>query len=266
MDISLLEELRNQNKLSEFFSYKNDREFIPHPDEEEMIKDLQKINKSLGMKEGIIIGCFDYRDMSLPFFTENIEELSGYSADFLRTNGLAGVISALHPDDAKEHVAFNNIFLKAFQQASISEKRTFELSYTLRWIHKTTKNEIWFFTKAKPYLIDENGNFIFDLHIGLHITNNEHLKGYDWSYSYITEDGSKITHEKDKKPVPEISLSKKEKEVALLLLDGLTSQEIANRMFISKNTVFTHRKKILKKLGAKNSNDLMKILISNKLK
>jgi DNA-binding CsgD family transcriptional regulator len=266
MDVSLLDELRNQNKLSEFFSYKNDREFIPHPDEKELLKDLEKISLSLGMKEGIIIGCFDYRDMSLPFFTENIEEISGHSADFLRANGLAGVISALHPGDAKEHVAFNNRFLEAFQNASIVEKKTFELSYTLRWLHKITKKEIWFFTKAKPYLIDINGNFIFDLHIGLHITNNEHLIGYDWSYSYIKENGEKVTHEKAKTPSPDLLLSKKEKEVSLLLLEGLNSQEIADRMFISKNTVFTHRKKILKKLGAKNSNDLMKILISNKIK
>jgi DNA-binding CsgD family transcriptional regulator len=266
MDISLLEELKNQNKLSEFFSYKNDREFIPHPDEETLIKDLEKISNSLGMRDGIIMGCFDYRDMSLPFFTENIEELSGHTADFLRANGLVGVISALHPDDAKEHVAFNNIFLEAFQKASMQEKKTFELSYTLRWIHKITKKEIWFFTKAKPYLIDEKGNFIYDLHIGLHITNNEHLKGYDWSYSYTKDDGSKINHHKENPLTKVLSLSKKEKEVALLLLDGLDSQEIAKRMFISINTVFTHRKKILKKLGAKNSNDLMKILISNKIK
>jgi hypothetical protein len=155
MDISLLEELRNQNKLSEFFSYRNEREFIPHPDEEELLKDLHKISNSIGMKDGIIMGCFDYRDMSLPFFTENIEQLSGYSADFLRANGLAGVISALHPDDAKEHVAFNNKFLEVFQKASILEKMTFEQSYTLRWIHKDTHEEIWFFTKAKPYLIDD---------------------------------------------------------------------------------------------------------------
>ena len=266
MDISLLEELRNQNKLSEFFSYKNDREFIPHPDEDSLIKDLEKISHSLGMRDGIIIGCFDYRDMSLPFFTENIEELSGYSAEFLRENGLVGVISALHPEDAKEHVAFNNIFLEVFQNASIREKKTFELSYTLLWIHKESKKEIWFFTKAKPYLIDEKGNFIYDLHIGLQITNNEHLKEYDWSYSYTKDDGSKITHQKEKPPIQDLSLSKKEKEVALLLLEGMDSQEIAENLFISINTVFTHRKRILKKLGAKNSNDLMKILISNNFK
>ncbi|MCL6261132.1 helix-turn-helix transcriptional regulator [Aquiflexum sp. TKW24L] len=266
MDISLLEELRNQNKLSEFFSYKNDREFIPHPDEDGLIRDLEKISNSIGMKEGIIIGCFDYRYMSLPFFTENIEDLSGHSAEFLRANGLAGVISALHPEDAKEHVAFNNLFLEVFQQASITEKKTFEQSYTLRWIHKISQKEIWFFTKAKPYLIDEKGNFIYDLHIGLLITNNEHLKGYDWSYSYVRDDGAKVVHQKDTPQRKDLDLSKKEKEVALLLLEGLDSQEIANRMFISINTVFTHRKKILKKMGAKNSNDLMKILISNKLK
>jgi hypothetical protein len=63
------------------------------------------------------------------------------------------------------------------------------------------------------------GNFIYDLHIGLHITNNEHLKGYDWSYSYTKDDGSKINHHKEN-PLTKrsYSLSKKEKEVAYVIV------------------------------------------------
>lgn len=265
MELSLLDELKEQNKISEFFSLWKGREFVSYPGERQLIKDLQTITDSLGMKESLILGCFDYRDMSLAFFTENIEQLSGYSVDFLRRNGLVGVISALHPQDAKEHAAFNNRILEEFNRASLTEKKTFEASYTLRWLHKITQEEIWFFVKAKPYFIDEQGNFILDLHIGLKITNHEPLTEYDWSFSYTLDNGKKVAYKKEKKGNATLPLTKKEKEVAKLMLAGFDSNEIANKMFISVNTVFTHRKRLLKKLKAKTSAELANLLTTQDL-
>lgn len=53
-------------------------------------------------------------------------------------------------------------------------------------------------------------------------------------------------------------LSKKEGELVILLTEGLTSSEIATRLFISKRTVDTHRKHILEKFNLKSSAELMK--------
>ena len=61
------------------------------------------------------------------------------------------------------------------------------------------------------------------------------------------------------------SPSLKEKEVIILISQELTSQEIANRMFISKNTVETHRKNLFKKLRVKNSIGLVKYAIKTGL-
>lgn len=265
MGISLIEELQKQKKLSEFFSYWKDKGPVSIPDEKQIIEDLKKLSQTLSMKEGLIMGCFDYRDLSLAFFTKNIEEISGYSAEYLESNGVAGVISALHPDDAREHVAFNNKVLEHFNSASLEEKKTFELSYTLRWLHKFTQEEIWFFTKAKPYLIDEYGNFIYDLHIGFQVTNNEHLTGYDWSFSYVKDSGKKILYKKGDFIVEKSLLTKKEKQIAIMIAQGMGSQEIADALSISANTVFTHRKKILKKLNAKNTAEMIRILSNLKI-
>ncbi|TVP47507.1 MAG: LuxR family transcriptional regulator [Mongoliibacter sp.] len=265
MGISLIEELQKQNKLSDFFSYWNKKGPISVPEEKQVIEDLKKMSQALAMKEGLVMGCFDYRDLSLAFFTKNIEDISGYSTEFLESHGIAGVISALHPDDAREHVEFNNLVLEKFEKATLSEKKTFELSYTLRWLHKFTQEEIWFFTKAKPYLIDMQGNFIFDLHIGLQVTNHEHLTGYDWSFSYIKDNGEKVVFKKDDKALEKLLLTKKELEIAKLIAKGMGSTEIAEALCISRNTVFTHRKKILKKLNAKNAAEMVKILASLKL-
>ena len=56
-----------------------------------------------------------------------------------------------------------------------------------------------------------------------------------------------------------ILLSEREKGVFKLLLEGLTSGEIAGYLYISINTVNTHRRNILKKTGAKSTLDLIRM-------
>jgi DNA-binding NarL/FixJ family response regulator len=66
--------------------------------------------------------------------------------------------------------------------------------------------------------------------------------------------GSGLGHKPDL-PIPEIS--PREKEVLVLLAEGFNSQEIAGKLFISKNTVDTHRKNLLAKTSAKNVAELI---------
>ncbi len=54
------------------------------------------------------------------------------------------------------------------------------------------------------------------------------------------------------KPQADI-LSKREKEIIHLIRQGLTSHEIANKLFLSTYTVDTHRRNILRKLDLKNT-------------
>jgi len=49
-----------------------------------------------------------------------------------------------------------------------------------------------------------------------------------------------------------VKLSKREKEVLELVAQGLTAREIAEALFVSTDTVETHRRNIIQKLGARN--------------
>lgn len=60
-------------------------------------------------------------------------------------------------------------------------------------------------------------------------------------------------------------ISKQEKEIIKLIIAGLTSQEIADKLFISKTTVTTHRKNIHRKLEISNSSSLIKFAHENNL-
>lgn len=54
-----------------------------------------------------------------------------------------------------------------------------------------------------------------------------------------------------------VKLSSREVEILELISQGLTNNEIANKIFLSAHTVATHRKNLMKKFNAKNNVDLV---------
>jgi DNA-binding NarL/FixJ family response regulator len=60
-------------------------------------------------------------------------------------------------------------------------------------------------------------------------------------------------------------LTKRELEVLALIAEGRNNREVADKLFISVKTVDTHRLHILDKLGLKNTAELVKYAIKNKL-
>ena len=61
------------------------------------------------------------------------------------------------------------------------------------------------------------------------------------------------------------NLSKREKEILAKICEGLSNQEIADALFISKRTVDKHRANLLGKTNSKNTASLILFAIRNKL-
>ena len=61
------------------------------------------------------------------------------------------------------------------------------------------------------------------------------------------------------------NLTRREKEVSKLIMDEMTTKEIAEKLLISAATVETHRLHLLNKLGARNTAGLVKIAIQKRL-
>lgn len=76
-----------------------------------------------------------------------------------------------------------------------------------------------------------------------------------------------ITREAEADPTQKgrAALSERELEIIRLLSEGLTSQEIADRLFISMRTVETHRKNILDKLELRNVAGLIRYAFEHRL-
>lgn len=63
----------------------------------------------------------------------------------------------------------------------------------------------------------------------------------------------------------DLQLTKREIEVIKLIAEGLTSQDIADKLFISPRTVDTHRRNLLQKLNVKNTAELIKYAIKHNI-
>lgn len=81
-------------------------------------------------------------------------------------------------------------------------------------------------------------------------------------FNTATKDNSKLN-----KYIPSIDtiLTGREIEVITLIALEFSGKEISEQLFISNNTVETHRKNIMKKLKAKNTISLVKFALKNKL-
>jgi DNA-binding CsgD family transcriptional regulator len=63
----------------------------------------------------------------------------------------------------------------------------------------------------------------------------------------------------------DFSLTEREKNIVRLVAIGLSSMEIADKLFLSIHTINTHRKNILRKLGIKTASGLMVYALMNQI-
>lgn len=99
----------------------------------------------------------------------------------------------------------------------------------------------------------------------LHIhTNINHILEFPNYMVSCFEYGEKTTHHQTQLSIEPITenisnrLTKRELEIFMLLMKGLTDKEISETLFLSHHTVRTHHKNILKKTKTKNSKELIK--------
>lgn len=88
----------------------------------------------------------------------------------------------------------------------------------------------------------------------------------DFYYNQIVSKAlhKKIIHSKEH-ILEKIDLTKRELEIVNLICQEMTMKEISEKLFLSEQTVHTHRKNIMKKTESKNAVSLVKYAIKNNI-
>ena len=99
---------------------------------------------------------------------------------------------------------------------------------------------------SKAIVSVSKGETFFDPNVAFNFMNN-----------YIDEN---VTIGKSDKVI----LSNREKEILSLIANGKTSKDIAEKLFIAKTTVDTHRKNMIRKLDLSSGSELVKYAVDKK--
>ncbi|MCF7859590.1 MAG: response regulator transcription factor [Candidatus Cloacimonetes bacterium] len=145
----------------------------------------------------------------------------------------------------------NNSFDLVFLDVEMPKKNGFEVVREIR--NKNLAPTFIFVTAYAQYAIKAIRNTAFDYL--LKPVDIDELKEAINRFQYNREKAFK-----DNLPAKlkrEYSLTDREIEIVIMLGEGKTSANISEQLFISKNTVDTHRRNILEKTHTKNTPDLI---------
>lgn len=202
----------------------------------------------------------DFFDMSISNISSGFQDAHGVDPTKIKT--INDILALVHPDDMDfiskaEKKAFDFIY----ESLGVEKITKYKEAYNFRF--KTASGEYQLYNHQSVILTtDENGNFIKSLNIHTNISHitkkNNHkvsLIGLMGEPSYLNMDV--LEGEKVKSPVSENTFSKKEIEIIKLIAEGLDTNAIAEKLFVTPDTIKTHRKNILRKSECNNSAELI---------
>lgn len=109
----------------------------------------------------------------------------------------------------------------------------------------------WYLTSCKVFMCDDEGQPYLSINTAHPV---EELKSFTYKIERLLEEKAIMRTEIDKYAL----LSKREKEIIILLVAGHSSVAIAEKLFIASSTVEQHRKNIKNKLGIKNLPEMVR--------
>lgn len=197
---------------------------------------------------------FDIKHSQFAWISPELEKLLGYTPQEMTIDFFLGQI---HPDDQPWFLNFENAVHEFFRSLPLSDLLRYKIRYDFR-----IKNKQGDYTRILHQMVilqhDDEGNLLKSF--GVH-TDISHLKktgkpllsfiGLEDAPSYVD-----VNIKKKFIPVSE-RLTKREKEIVKLMIEGHQSKSIAQHLHISPATVDKHRKNMLQRMGASTTAQLI---------
>jgi DNA-binding CsgD family transcriptional regulator len=182
-------------------------------------------------------------DLGVVWCNRTNEETLGYTlSEILEMGGMAYMEAIVHPDDL--HIPEDSVnHYQHFDGA--------EYGGLFRAKHKEEKEYKWFMGWAKAF--SKNTEDEVKEVICVDIDMSPRMNTEDQLVQALKE------NLKQKNRLLLRNLRKREIEILELICQGCSTKDIAERLFISPNTVSTHRKSIQKKMGTNNVADLVSL-------
>jgi DNA-binding NarL/FixJ family response regulator len=231
---------------------------ILKPVKQELYLDIIEQVASLFAPGSFYYYIFNFETMKMDFVHDGVEKVLGIKPQQLTLDSL---LSKLHPEDIeklheKESLAANFLLNKISRE----DLPHYKVVYFMRISHSdgTYKTILH---QSKTLVVSDEGKV--QQVLGIH-TDISYLNiAFDHKVSFISDKKPSYfaleTGDEYKRIDDNCSklLTSREKEIIKNLAEGKNFNEIAVSLFLSPHTINTHKRNILKKVGCKNTTELV---------
>jgi len=228
-------------------------------------KDLKELLESPLLKQYIFSNnvalIIDHATFMYRYVSNNIEDVLGVSKQELMDSGVSKALAIMHPDDL---VTLSPVFVKATEvilSVPLEQRSYVHFCYTMRY--NTPKGLLRYYQQTIPITLNDAGLPYLALALISDITEYSREEGVNYKLSLNLPAQPIKTLVSGNASTSFSPFSDREKEIVFLLSDGMDTNQIAEKLFISEGTVRKHRQNILEKTGAKNSVHLVRMAVAN---
>jgi DNA-binding CsgD family transcriptional regulator len=196
----------------------------------------------------------NHHTLKMEYVSKEIESVMGYLPSEFE---IPFMNDQIHPDDRSWFLAIGSSMIDFFSQLPIEKLMKYKVRYDIRF-RKRNGDYARILYQGVLLEHDQKGRFLRTLSVHSDIT---YLKqegkpvlsfiGMDGEPSYFDVASKNIFIESKNE------LTRRERQVLLLLIEGKLSKEISQALNISKQTVDTHRKNMLHKKQLNNTGELV---------
>lgn len=196
---------------------------------------------------------FNTRSTVMEYVSPEVIDVLGFKSDEF---DLTKVLTDIHPDDLPLFYGYQQKAVEFFAQLPQELLFKYKFSYDYR-ILDSNKNYRRLLQQVAPiYYFPEGGARTLTIftdvsHLNIQGASKLSFIGMDSAPSYYNVPAEKHILSADK------IFTKREQEILRYIVRNKTSQEIADSLCISKHTVQTHRKNIIRKSGCSSMQDLL---------
>ena len=250
------------SKSDDFFSYQNTVHEVTRKDYDQTLNYLEPI-KAFARTTNKSICVIDYQKKGFEFVSNHPLFLCGHSGEEVQALGYEFYLKYVLKEDLDLLLKVNTVGFDFYDQIPLTERKKHIISYDFRLKNNDNK-VIMVHQELTPLFLADNGKIwkalcIISLSTASTSGNIEIYKDGDnkiFKYDLETECW---------KTAAKIALNDREVEILRYSARGFTTNEIAEVIFISPDTVKFHRKKLFEKLDVSNISEAIAVLSNNRL-
>lgn len=251
--------------MEEINSFFSDRNIVRNISDNDIIQtgNYLEIVKAFARLTYQSIYIIDYQNKAFEYVSDNPLFLCGLTAKEVEQLGYGFYFRNVGKEDLDLLLKINEIGFEFYDKLPIEDRKNYSISYDFH-ITNEKKNTILINHKLTPMFLNEEGKIwkamcIVSLspnHSSGNIIISKQDSDIVWKFNLNSN-----KWEKEEK----IKLSDRETEILRLYARGLTITEIAEKIFVSADTVKFHRRKLFEKICVQNITEALSYATNNKL-